>query len=134
VIQVPLRYRRLGDEGNELKLAPARTGEDVHGEDLLEEVGRNDPDFESETGVFRQLPPTSEEACQAACAPSRGSRPAPRRGWAGVDLDVPIDIAATESAAPPRLSFLIPASHVRSTWSPGSSDWTRGRIPCSWIR
>jgi hypothetical protein len=39
VIQVPLRYHRFGDEGNELKLAPARTGEDVHGEDLLEEVG-----------------------------------------------------------------------------------------------
>jgi phenylpyruvate tautomerase PptA (4-oxalocrotonate tautomerase family) len=42
VIENALRHCRLGDERDELEPAPAGTGEDIHGEDLSEEVGPRD--------------------------------------------------------------------------------------------
>jgi hypothetical protein len=42
VVEDALRDRGLGDEGDELEPAAAGTGEDVHGEDLPEEVGPRD--------------------------------------------------------------------------------------------
>ena len=74
MVQDALRHRHLGDERDELKPAAAGTGEDVHGEDLPEEVGPRDA-----AGGFPVALPgvEEEEESSAEVAANEGDS----RGW-----------------------------------------------------